>query len=102
MNKQRDQIAKEAMQYRVDLIAYARAFVGDYSTAEDIVQQAFLVIFDKYQQFQKGTSVLAWSRAIVRIEVLRLRGRRHRERTLSASLLEAALTLLLILKVRVG
>ena len=43
MNKQRDQIAKEAMQYRVELIAYARAFVGDYLTAEDIVQQAFLV-----------------------------------------------------------
>lgn len=79
------------MQYRVELIAYARSFVGDYATAEDVFQQALLVIFDKYQQFREGTSMLAWCRAIVRIEILKVRGRRKQERTLAASLLEDAI-----------
>ena len=51
VNDQRDRIAKEAMGYRIELIAYARALVGDHATAEDIVQQAILVVFDKYEQF---------------------------------------------------
>lgn len=92
VNDQRDRIAKEAMGYRIELIAYARALVGDHATAEDIVQQAILVVFDKYEQFREGTSMLAWCRGIVRIEVLRFKGRRSKERTLAVCLLDDAIS----------
>ncbi|MBA62880.1 MAG: hypothetical protein CMJ76_11000 [Planctomycetaceae bacterium] len=91
-NDKRDRVVKDAMGFRVELVAYARSLVGEYALAEDVVQQAFLVIFDKYEQFQEGTSILAWCRAIVRIEVFRLKDRQHRERTLASRLLDDAIT----------
>jgi len=91
LNDKRNQIVKEALDCRLQLIAYARSFVRDYSTAEDIVQQGYLVICDKFDQFEEGTSMLAWCRAIIRIEVLRFRDHQRRDRTLADRLLDDAL-----------
>ena len=90
--EKRKKIVKAAMNCRVELIAYARSLIGDYSTAEDVVQQAFLVVFDKFEQFREGSSMLAWCRVIVRIEVFRLRDVERRERTLASRLLDDVIT----------
>ena len=87
----RDRVMKAALNCRTDLIAYARSLLGNYAAADDVVQEALLVVFKKSDQFQEGTSILAWCRSIVRIEVLRAKQRHQRERSLTERLLDDAI-----------
>jgi RNA polymerase sigma-70 factor (ECF subfamily) len=50
-----------------------------------------LVVVRKFDQFQEGTSMLAWCRSIVRLEVLRSNQHRQRERSLAERLLDDAI-----------
>lgn len=75
----------------MDLIAYARSLLGNYAAADDVVQEAMLVVVKKFDQFEEGTSMLAWCRSIVRIEVLRAKQRNQRERPLCDRLLDDAI-----------
>ncbi len=86
----RDRILKQALGLHVELLAYARSLLGDYSEAEDAVQETMLVVVRKFSQFQEGTSMLAWCRSIVRLEVLRVKQQRKRARTLTDRLLDDA------------
>lgn len=76
----RDRVLKEALQCRVELLAYARSLLGNCAAAEDVVQEAFLVVMKKFDQFQEGTSMLKWCRSFVRVAILRLNQQRQRER----------------------
>ena len=87
----RDRVLKGALEHRAELLAYAWSLLGSYAAAEDAVQDAMLVVVKKFDQFQEGTSMLAWCRAIVRLEVLRQKQQRQRERTLSERLLDDAI-----------
>jgi RNA polymerase sigma-70 factor (ECF subfamily) len=87
----RDRVIKAALDCRTELMAYARSLLGNYAAADDVLQEALLVVFKKFDQFQEGTSMLAWCRSIVRIEVLRAKQRHHRERTLAERLLDDAI-----------
>jgi len=91
ISARRDRVLKEALGCRVELVAYARAMLGSYSAAEDVVQEAMLVVMRKCDQFQEGTSMLAWCRAIVRLEVLRAKQQRQRDRSLTDRLLDDAI-----------
>lgn len=75
----RDQILKEAFGHHRALKAYARGLIPDPALAEDAVQNTYLTVTRKYGDFQLGTSVLAWCRAIVRFEVLQILRSRERE-----------------------
>ena len=88
--EKRDRVLREAFSCRVELVAYARAALGNYTAAEDVVQEAMLVVVKKFDQFQQGTSMLAWCRSIVRIEVLRAKQKWGRERSLVERLLDDA------------
>ena len=87
----RDRVLKEALECRVELVTYARALIGNYAAAEDAVQEAMLVVVKKFDQFQDGTSMIAWCRSIVRLEVLRMKQKRQRERSLVERLLDDAI-----------
>ena len=87
----RDRVIKAALDCRTELIAYARSLLGNYAAADDVLQEALLVVFKKFDQFQEGTSMLAWCRSIVRIEILRAKQRHQRERTLTKRLLDDAI-----------
>jgi RNA polymerase sigma-70 factor (ECF subfamily) len=87
----RDLVLKAALECRTELVAYARSLLGNYAAADDVVQEAMLVVVKKYGQFQEGTSILAWCRSIVRIEVLRAKQRHQRERTVAERLLDDAI-----------
>ncbi len=89
-DSKRDRVLKAAFGCRVELVTYARAVLGNYTAAEDVVQEAMLVVMKKFDQFQEGTSMLAWCRAIVRLEVLRAKQQRQRERTLAERLVDDA------------
>ena len=90
-DSERDRVLKAALDCRVELIAYARSLLGDYAAADDVVQEAMLVVTKKFNEFRQGTSMLAWCRAIVRIEVLRSKHRQQRERSLADRLLDDAI-----------
>ena len=90
-DSKRDRVLRAALEHRVELLAYARSLLGNYAEAEDAVQEAMLVVVKKFDQFQEGTSMLAWCRAIVRLEVLRTKQKYQRERSLTERLLDDAI-----------
>lgn len=87
-DEHREHVLRAAFELREELLAYARSLLGNYAAAEDAVQEAFLVVVKKHENFQDGTSLLAWCRAIVRIEVLKAKDRYHRDRSLIERVLD--------------
>lgn len=76
---------------RVELVAYARSLLGDYTAADDAVQEGMLVVVRKFDQFREGTPMPAWCRSIVRLQVLRMKQQWQREQTLAERLLDDAI-----------
>lgn len=48
--------------------------------AEEILQEANLIAWSKFHQFQMGTNFLAWVSQIATFEIMKFRSRRRRER----------------------
>ncbi|CAN5916492.1 hypothetical protein BH11VER1_BH11VER1_21860 [soil metagenome] len=90
--QQRDRVVGEAFACRHSLLAYAYGSLGDYARAEDVVQSAFLVVMNKYEDFRESTSMLAWCRSIVRLKVFEVLRERNRLVTTEDSLLHDAIT----------
>jgi RNA polymerase sigma-70 factor (ECF subfamily) len=86
-HQQRDRVLKEAFACHSALVGYAYALLPDRARAEDAVQNAYLVITRKYDTFTLGTSVIAWCRSIVRLEVLQILRKHSREIATEDSLL---------------
>ena len=87
----RDRLLKAALTCQSALVAYAHAMLADYAAAEDVVQNTFLVVARKYGEFEEGTSILAWCRGIVRLEILSHLRERRREPTVEDRLLQDAM-----------
>ena len=52
------------MSHREPLWAFIRAMVRDYHACEDIFQQVTMILWEQFPKFERGTSFIAWSRAI--------------------------------------
>ena len=66
------------------LYLYAVTLLPDLIEAEDVLQEANLVLWRKFDQYRPGTNFFAWSCQVIRYEVLK-----HREkRTRAASLFD--------------
>ena len=52
-DEKRDRVVKAALECRTELIAYARSLLGNYAAAEDVLQEAMLVVVKKYDQFHE-------------------------------------------------
>jgi RNA polymerase sigma-70 factor (ECF subfamily) len=59
--------------------AYVMTMVPHPADADDILQQAKLVMWRSFSQFQSGTSFPAWARKIAFHQVLAFRKRKHRD-----------------------
>ena len=71
-NDKRDRVLKAALDCRTELMAYARSLLGNYAAGgRRRCRKLCSWSSKKYDQFQEGTSMLAWCRSIVRIEILR-------------------------------
>ncbi len=90
--QQRDKVVAEAFSCRQPLLAYAYGSLGDHAAAEDVVQNAFIVVMNKYTDFREGTSMLAWCRSIVRLKVFEVSADRNRLITTEDSLLHDAIS----------
>lgn len=87
-----EDLMKAALKHQAALVAYAYGWVRDYHLADDVVQEALLVMMKKWTDFQPGTSVFAFARAIVRFKALEaVRARARREVTLEDEQLQAAI-----------
>lgn len=69
---------KEALRYQPALVAYAYARLRDYHLADDAVQDALIVLMDKWSAFTPGSSVFAFARQVVHYKVLEAHRRRAR------------------------
>lgn len=87
----RDRMLKEALTCQSALVAYAHALLADYAAAEDVVQNAFLVVARKHEDFAEGSSMLAWCRGIVRLEIMSHLRKRRREPAMEDRILNDAI-----------
>jgi RNA polymerase sigma-70 factor (ECF subfamily) len=70
------------------VLAYARSLVSDAYTAEDLVQDALLIAYQRLDRFDNTRDFGAWVRGIVRMKYLEL-GRQHRDVPLDEATLDA-------------
>lgn|GEM_PF-553328 len=87
----RDRVVKQAFQCRKALELYAFGMLRDRAAAEDVVQDAFLVVLKKYESFTEGTSIMAWTRAIVRNLVLQQLDRQKSQQAIEDRMLASAI-----------
>lgn len=73
------EVMQEAFRYREALIAYAYGLLRDWSLAEDAVQEAFLVLLDKWREYKPEYKVYTWVRRMVFYKVQELSRSRKRE-----------------------
>ena len=52
------------------VLAYVHVLVADYTDAEDVVQQASLVLWKKFDEYEPGTSFVAWACGVARFEAM--------------------------------
>jgi RNA polymerase sigma-70 factor (ECF subfamily) len=72
------------------LHGFIASLCGDLVLAEDILQEAFLVVTARADDFELGTDFLAWARAIVRLKTKEhLRAQRRDRGALSVEALAA-------------
>jgi RNA polymerase sigma-70 factor (ECF subfamily) len=74
----RDDVVKAAFQYRDALLSYSYAMLRSWTLAEDVVQEAYLVVMNKWQDLKDEGGVFLWVRQIVHfktLEAIRARGR---------------------------
>jgi RNA polymerase sigma-70 factor (ECF subfamily) len=64
--------------HEVRLRAFVLSMIPNFADAEDILQQANVVLWERFDQFQPGTSFMSWAGRVVYVEALQhLRKRRY-------------------------
>jgi RNA polymerase sigma-70 factor (ECF subfamily) len=66
----REQVMRLALDHRAQLWGFLMGLTRSPQLAEDLFQNTHVVICAKWEQFQPGTSFLAWARQIARYEFL--------------------------------
>lgn len=78
------------IQYQPAIRGYILAMIPDFSLAEDVMQEIFLVVTRKAAAFELGTSFPAWVKTIARYKCLEtIRARRNQADSLSEEVLES-------------
>ena len=57
------------IKYQMQLRSFANGLTGDFTAAEDVLQEAFLTITKKAADFQPGSEFLSWALTITRLKV---------------------------------
>lgn len=78
------------VQYQPQLRSFIHSLVPDFATADDVLQECFLTVSLKANEFQLESNFLAWARSIARFKILALhRDESRRPSMLSEEVLES-------------
>ncbi len=78
------------LQYQPAVRGYVLSMIPDFSLADDVMQEIFLVVTRKAAAFELGTSFPAWVKTIARFKALEaIRAGRARCETLSEEVIQA-------------
>ncbi|MCM8543240.1 MAG: sigma-70 family RNA polymerase sigma factor [Lentisphaeraceae bacterium] len=64
-----DDVLKQLLQYRSDLLGFIISIIRDFDTAEEILQDVCVVVLKKAEDFEVGTNFGAWVRQIARFKI---------------------------------
>jgi RNA polymerase sigma-70 factor, ECF subfamily len=85
----RQSVQQLFVKHTVYLRALIRAFLPDFNSADDVLQESFLTVTAKADSFREGTNFLAWATAIVKFKLLEhQRERRSSEQALAPEVIE--------------
>ena len=69
-DKARRELMRLALEHRAQLWGFLMGLTKDPQKAEDLFQNTYLVLCEKWDQFEPGTNFVAWARQIARFEFL--------------------------------
>ena len=79
-NKRYDLFVRLLTAHHNHIHAYIYTMVPVWADAEDLMQEVSSVLFNKFDQFEEGTSFIAWAKTIANYRILNFRkkqGRSH-------------------------
>jgi len=80
------------VKHQLGLRAFILSLEPNFTDAEDLLQEVFLVVTRKANEFQEGTNFFAWACTIARYKLLELLRRRAKSQALSEEVIEALCT----------
>jgi RNA polymerase sigma-70 factor (ECF subfamily) len=85
-----ESVQKLFLQYQPAIRSYVLTMIPNFSAADDVVQEIFLVVTRKASDFTLGSSFQSWVKAIARFKALEaIRAGKNRLESLSDEVLEA-------------
>ncbi len=75
---QTQQVLQLFVRHQTRIRGFIVSLLGDFSTAEDVLQETFLVVQAKAAEFSPGTNFIAWAFQIARFQVMKAQGRHQR------------------------
>lgn len=66
----RREVMRLALEHRAPLWAFLMGLTKNPQKAEDLFQNTYLVVCEKWDQYQPGSNFIAWARQIARFEYL--------------------------------
>jgi len=86
---QQGEFLKEFVPAREDLLAFIFALVPSHADAENLFQEASVVLWQRFASYTPGTNFKAWARKTIHNKVLNERTRARRETLWDPSVIEA-------------
>src|SRR5438270_9490379 len=77
------------VKHQLGLRAFILSLEPNFTDAEDLLQEVFLVITRKANEFKEGTNFFAWGCTIARFKLMELLRRRAKSQALSEEVIEA-------------
>ena len=92
MSWSRNDVLQLALAHRTRLWGYLLGLTKDARAAEDLFQETWLIVCEKWEQFRPGTSFMAWACTIARFQFLAsVDPQRRRHVLVESAVLEQAL-----------
>lgn len=83
MDERQAEFVRLFSQHASQLYGFVLVLTGNRANADDVFQNSSVVLWEKFQTYQAGTSFLAWARRIAYLQTLTARRQSARMRTLS-------------------
>ncbi len=73
------EVLEEAFKYQEALTGYVYGYLRDWSLAEDVVQQVFLLLVEKWQEYKPEHGIFPWIKRMANLKAKEMSRARRRE-----------------------